>query len=294
MIAYNHYIKFIPELKNDKKVEGSFVNTIAVKENSFPNLNEILSYLWIFHNNQGRDITLYADREFSRTVKGQLWAFEIKDVMTFFWYSGALILEYVKHKNFTEALLEYWCLHIVLPLFFTIEETYNFLHASAVEVEGKPILFVAESFGGKSTMTDFFMKQGHMMISDDKVAMYEKDSKFFAVPSHPHHRPYRKMEDIGFFVETFGTRPKPVYVIYELEKTETGAKVEITELQGIEKFKTLRYASEMNIFFLKPKRFEFLMNMANEVAVYKVGVPWNIEKLSEVYSVICEHNKGFK
>ncbi len=24
MIAYNHYIKFIPELPNDKKVEGEF------------------------------------------------------------------------------------------------------------------------------------------------------------------------------------------------------------------------------------------------------------------------------
>ena len=61
-------------------------------------------------------------------------------------------------------MLEYWCFHIVLPIFFTIEETFDFLHAGAVEVEGKLILFVAESFGGKSTMTDFFMKQGHTSI----------------------------------------------------------------------------------------------------------------------------------
>jgi hypothetical protein len=40
MIAYNHYIKFIPELENDKKVEGSFTDVVTVQENAIFNLKD--------------------------------------------------------------------------------------------------------------------------------------------------------------------------------------------------------------------------------------------------------------
>ncbi len=294
MIAYNHYIKFIPELKNDKKVEGSFSNIVTVQENLFFDLSEKLLYEMTFHNNQGRDLMLYTDRGLKRTKKGQLWAFEVKNVVTFFWYSGTLNLEYIKHDKFTKELLEYWCLHIVLPVFFTIEETYDFLHAGAVEVEGKPILFIAESFGGKSTMTDFFMNQGHTLFSDDKVAIYKNNSQFDAVASHPHHRPYRAMEDIGFFVDNISTGSKPILVIYKLEKAKTNESIEIVEFRGVEKFISLRYASEMNIPFLKPNRLLFLTQLANDIPVYKVTVPWDLERLCEVHKKIVDHSKAIK
>ncbi len=291
MIAYNHYIKFIPELENDKKVEGSFSDVVTVQESSHVELDEKLLHELIFFNNQGRDLALCTDREFSRTQKGQLWAFEVKDVVTFFWNSATLKLEYIKYDNFTEELLEYWCLHIVLPVFFTVEETYDFLHAGAVEVDGKPILFVAESFGGKSTMTDFFMKQGHVMVSDDKVATYEKEGKFFAVSSHPHHRPYRNMEDLGFFVENFANEPKPIHAVYELVKVDKKMPINITGQTGMEKFISLRYASEMNVYFQKPKRFEYLMSMSKVVQVFKVTVPWDMGKLTEVHRHIVKHSR---
>ena len=292
MIAYNHYIKFIPELKNDKKVEGSFSNIVTVRESTFSDIDDKLLYELTFFNNQGRDLSLYTDRKFVRTQKGQTWAFEVKNVLTFFWNSGTLNLEYIKHDNYTEELLEYWCLHIVLPIFFTVEETYDFLHAGAVDIDEKPILFAAESFGGKSTMTDFFLKQKHTLVSDDKVATYEKEGNFYEVASHPHHRPHRGMEDLGFFVENVVKEPKPIHAIYELVKSDADTKIEITQINGVEKFKTLRYASEMNMFFLKVKRFEYLMKMANVVPVYKVTVPWDMERLKEVHSLICQHSKG--
>jgi len=294
MIAYNHYIKFIPELENDKKIEGSFSNIVIVQENDSFNLDKKLLYELTFFNNQGRDLLLFSDREFTRTVEGQLWAFKVKGVVTFFWHSGTLSLEYIKHDNFREELLEYWCLHIVLPLFFTIEEIYDFLHAGAVEIDGKPILFIAESFGGKSTMTDFFMKQGHTIVSDDKVATYKKEGLFFAVPSHPHHRPYRKMEDLGFLVKNFSTESKPIHAIYELEKREENTVIIITELKGIEKFKSLRYASETNLYFQKTRRFDYLMQMAKITQVFKVVVPWDIKRLEEVYEIIVNHSKSIK
>lgn len=294
MIAYNHYIKFIPELKNNKQVDGSYTDTVTVKENKNIDLNDQLQYELSFFNNQGRDLVLYTDKKFNSIEKVELLAFEVKDVVTFYWHSNTLSLEYLPHKNFTKELLEYWCLHIVLPLFFTIEETFDFLHAGAIEVEGKPVLFIAESFGGKSTMTDYFMKKGHVVVSDDKVGIFEKEGKFYSVPSHPHHRPYRKMEDLGFFIKNFATKVQPIHVVYELEKVEKDAAIEILEVHGVEKFKSLRYASEMNLFFQKSKRFEFLMKMANMVHVYKVSVPWDMERLDDVYKKIVEHAQQLK
>ncbi|MBE9550048.1 MAG: hypothetical protein IMF09_11630 [Proteobacteria bacterium] len=219
---------------------------------------------------------------------------DVEGVVQFFWSSGNQTLDYVAQENFTPELLEYWCLQIVLPLFFTIEETYTFLHAGAVEVDNKKILFVAESFGGKSTLTDYFLRQGHRLVSDDKVGTYQQNNQLYAITSHPHHRPYRKMEDLGIYVEHFAAEPGPIQAIYALEKGPADVEISIAELQGIEKFSVLGYASEMKLFFQQVQRFEYVARMAKLLPVYKVTVPWDLERLPEVHAVICEHSRLFK
>ncbi|PHS41841.1 MAG: hypothetical protein COB07_02030 [Sulfurovum sp.] len=289
MIAYRHYIKFIPELKNDKKVEGSFVNSIIIKESKYLELADTVQNKIEFPESQGRELALYSDGEFNHNQKEQTWAFEIKGILTFFWHSGTYEIEYIAHESFTEYLLKYWLLHVVLPTFFTIEGIYDFLHAGAVEVGGKPILFIAESFGGKSTMTDYFMKQGHTMISDDKVATLRKEDGIFAVPSYPYHRPYRNMEDMGFFVEQFTHTPKVMQTIYALEGVASDQEVSIEKLSGIENFKALRQAKEMNLFFPESVQMKYLTDILQFVSIFKITVPWDLERLSEVYDAIIQH-----
>ena len=294
MIAYNHYIKFIPKLKNDKKVEGSFTDVVIVKKSSQKSLPETLSFEMIFPSSQGRNLSLYTDREFESTQKGQIWAFEVKDVMTFFWHSGTFMLEYIKHDNFTEDLLKYWVLHVILPTFFIIEGIYDFLHAGAVEVDEQPILFIAPSMGGKSTMTDYFMKQGHTMISDDKVATFRKEGNFYAVPSYSYHRPYRNMEDLGQFVSDFAYIPRKMHIIYALDCVKSKKEVIIKQLSGIEKFKSLRDAKEMNLFFHESVQLNYLSKIAQTLAVFKVTVPCDLDRLGEVYSTIIQHQYNLK
>ncbi len=294
MIAYNHYIKFIPELKNSKKVEGPYSDVVTIKKPPFIDLEKILSNEYKFLGSQGRELSYLTDREFGRTQNGQLWAYKVKDVITFYWSSGTLIINYIPHKYCTSNLLEYWCLQIVLPMFFTIEEIYSFLHAGAVEIEKKSILFSAESFGGKSTMTDFFMKQGHKMISDDKVATYEQDGVFYAVPSHSHHRPYRKMEDLGYIVENISTIPIPIQIIFVLERCTKNSDILITKMVGIEKFKALRLSSDFNLYGQRKIRFEYLMQLSKIIPVYKVLVPWDLSRIGDVYDAIVMHSKILK
>ena len=290
MIAYGYFIQFMPPLIQEKSASRSLTEHVTVCKSAADDKLKKLSYRLEFINNQGRDLALYSDRKFDAPGKDQLWAFEVEGVLTFYWQHGSLTLKYVEHENFTEALLEYWTLHSVLPIFFTLEEAYDFLHAGAVEVEGKPILFIAESFGGKSTMIDYFMKEGHTMISDDSVGTYEKGGLFYAVPSHPHHRPHRGMEDLGIFVENNAQKAKPIHAIYELEKSEAKADVEIVQLQGIEKFKVLSYSSIINLSLIKPKRFVYLSHLTQVVPVYRVSVPWDMDRLREVHDKIVAHS----
>ncbi len=287
MIAYNTKIQANPPL-GVKGVAGSAKKMVAVEQKISAPFDR-LSHRLQFINNQGREVTLLSDAALQKKRPGKLRGLSVEDVVTFWWEEGSSLIYYAILSKGSSELVDYWFLHTLLPLYFTLEEQYAILHAGAVDVAGNAILFIADSCGGKSTMTDFFIGQGHRMLSDDKVATYEDAGAFFAVPSYPYHRPYRKAEDLGRFVSNFSPKPEPLGAIYDLERVQPDAPVEITELSGIEKFTALRHASEMNFSFLKPKRFDYLMHMAANVPLFRVYVPWDIDRLSEVYNAIVTH-----
>ncbi len=292
MIAYGHNILFVSDFSGEKISDAKQEN-ILIQEGFGSHLQSGLSSKITFHNNQGRHITLSTDRVPARSKKDQIWSFEVKNVISFYWFGGQKIISYIPQKEFTERLLRYWTLHIVLPFFFTLEEKYDFLHAGAAEIEGGSLLFVAESFGGKSTLTDFFLKQGHTMVSDDKAATYIEGDRCFALPSYPYHRPYRKMEDIGLPVDNFSSCALPIYALYELERVWPKAKIKIKEIKGVEKFESLRYSSEINISFLKQMRFDYLVRAAKIVPLFQITVPHDLSRLHEVYAEIIKHAQKF-
>ncbi|EIF51110.1 hypothetical protein [Sulfurovum sp. AR] len=240
----------------------------------------------------GRNVYFYSDREFERNEARQPFCYEVADVVRFYWLGGERTIYYELDKEGDSNLLSFWFIHLMLPLYLTLEEQYDFLHAGAVEVEGKPILFIAPSMGGKSTMTDYFIKQGHTLVSDDKVPTFIKDGKFMAVGSFPYHRPYRKAEDLGYHVDNFITDFKPIHVFYVLEGVDESNEVSFEEIRGFEKFDNL-LANNIYLFsFLKPKRLKHLSQMLNTIKVFRVQIPWDMERLSEVHDSICQHSKG--
>ncbi len=285
IFAYNHIIQFDAFSSTDMPTE----DTITVIEYTGTDIKEKLTHTQNYYSNQGRDIVLGSDETFSRTQKGRLWGYEVVGVAHFFWYSDTHTIHYIPGKLFTPELLKYWTLHILLPTFFTLEETYRFLHTGGVEVSQKPVFFFADSFGGKSTLTNYFLGQGHPLITDDKLAIEETEGQFFALPSYPYHRPYRQLETLGYFTDNIATHPKPIQTVYALDRSDPDADVTIAELHGIDKFGVLRYGSEFNLTFLKTDQFTFLSRLSEVVQVYKVTVPWDMERLEEVYTAICEH-----
>jgi len=238
----------------------------------------------VYQNNQNREVYLLSGEDGS-------WAFRVENVVSFQWNNYTNDIYYTLYNHGNDKLLNYWYLHIVLPIFYSLNGTYNFLHTGAVLVNEKPILFMAESFGGKSTITDYFMKKNHTLVTDDKLATFEENGEFMAVPSVPYHRPYRKLEDLGLYVENFATSTYEMDVIYQLHKADKDADIDFTEVKGLEKFSFLHKGSEMNFGFNMKSHVPYLSRLANKIRLFKINMPWNLECQDEVYHAILNHLK---
>jgi len=243
-------------------------------------------------SNHGRELFLQTDRELARSIAGQPWCLEVKGVVSFTWVGGEPTIDYHLHQEGTQALLVFWFVHIFLPLHLTLERGYDFIHSAAVEIAGQPVLFIAPSTGGKSTLGDYFLKQGHAMLSDDKVATFLYEDEFWAVPSHPHHRPFREFEVLGHPVENFAASARPIHAFYLLEVGEPDSAITISEVEGFRKFEQLLPNYLFGFRFLQQQRMRWLAGLADQSRVFRVQRPWNLERMQEVYEAICAHSRS--
>ena len=60
------------------------------------------------------------------------------------------------------------------------------LHASAVAFGDRAVAFVGEEGAGKSTTAAAFARRGHAVISDDIVALVERQDAFLVLPAYPY------------------------------------------------------------------------------------------------------------
>lgn len=241
------------------------------------------------YSTHGRELFLLTDREQARSVSGQPWCLEVEGVVSLTWTGGEPLVYYQLHAEGTRALLVFWFVHIFLPLHLTLERGYDFIHAAAVEVDEQPILFIAPSMGGKSTLGDYFLKQGHPMLSDDKVATFLEQGRYYAVPSHPHHRPFREFEVLGNPVQLFASQARPIHAFYVLAQAEPDAGIEITEVTGFRKFEELLPNYLFSFRFLQAQRLRWLAQLADQSLVYRVSRPWSLGRMHETYEAICAH-----
>ena len=289
MIVYGTRITCDIVLPLDLPEEGETRYTVALSSKLPESLASAITCGFPFYYSHGRMVYLYSDRLFDDSDTGQPWCYEVKDVVSFYWKGGEDKLYYTLGKQGSADLLAFWFIHLLLPLYFTLEGKYDFLHAGAVEIDNKPILFIAPSMGGKSTLTDYFIQRGHTLVSDDKVPTFIKEGNFMAVGSHPYHRPYRKFEELGYRVTDFMTEFRPIDAFYVLQKADADADIIIDEITGFRKFDVLLPNYLYLFSFLKAKRLTYLSTMLNNVKVFSIQVPHDLGRLSEVHDAICTH-----
>jgi hypothetical protein len=262
----------------------------AIKINHLESLDSSACFnIQIYQNNQDKNVTLATDRAFDKPAADQTWFFNVENTIEFMWKTQNGEISYHYLQDGTEDIFRFWLYHIVLPIYFSIGQVYKFLHAGAIEIEDKSVLFMAPSHGGKSTLTDYFIQREHPLITDDKMATFERDGVYYAVPSHPYHRPFRTVEVLGHLCENPATQIRPVHAIYILEKSDPDAQITIRALKGVEKFSRLHEGGEMNFSFFTPQYVTYLAGLANRVNVFAITVPHDLERLKEVYTMITNH-----
>jgi len=290
MIVFGHNFLFVDEHMFQNAVSENDLETIRIVEHLDFGFDQRFKLKTTWFNASGQEVRYLSHVPFYQADKDFSWSFEIKDVVILIWDAESRKIMYIKGKNYTPERLRFWIFHTFFPIVLELERTYRILHVGSVEIEGRPVLFSAFSFGGKSTLTDYFIQRGHTMLSDDSLGIEKRGEEYYAIASYPFHRPYRELETLGHRIKYFITEPKPLHAVYLLEKSDSDVSVEIVKLKGIEKFKAFHHSNFINFDFMKQERFEFFSKMAKYIPVYKVTVPWDIKRLHEVYYEVCEHN----
>jgi hypothetical protein len=260
-------------------------------------MKEALQSKFLLEKTPVRDIYLHSDHKFDKEMEkykdGQICCYEVQNVVKFFWKAKARKIYYELGKNGNIYLLSFWFIKDFLALYMSIEQMYNIIHAGAIEIENKVILFSAQSTGGKSTFVNYFINKGHKLVSDDYVAVYKSSSnKIMTTSSYPYCRPFREYEVFGVKADNILKSFKPIHVIYILDKADKDADVLFEELTGYEKFHVLLPNYMYNILQIKKAQLGLLADMLKIVKVFRVKRPWNLERIDEVYNAVCEHSKG--
>ena len=240
-----------------------------------------------YYNNQGRTVAI------SVNAAQDVVAFIIQDIVAFYWKKNNPTIFYRRLPQATTELMNYWLVHIALPIFFSYQRTYFFLHAGAVlTADEKSIAFMAPCNGGKSTLTDYFLQQGHALVTDDKLGLLPEENHMLAVPSHPYQRPYRAIETLGKCCANVAQKPSILQTIFILNPVASDANIHFTPLRGIDKFTQLRYGAEINYEFGITDETQHLSYIGNRVRMAKIDIPWDMQRLPEVYDSILKYTQS--
>lgn len=273
--------------------DGSLVssNTILLQEN-ISKINTKYTYSLQFYNNQDRELTLTSDNSFETLQKNQNFNFIVHEVVEFSWNFQDQIIYYTLHEKGSMELLRYWLYHTLLPAYFSLRDKIYILHVGAVSYKNTSLVFMANSFGGKSTLTNYFLEKGHKLITDDKLITYKKEDDYLAVPSFPYHRPYRENETLGKYIENFESKELAIKTIYLLKKVEKSEEIILSTLTGIEKIKHLRFCTEIDFSFQFQQNMAYLFEFSKKVQLIQITIPWDLQRLPEVYDTIINHQNS--
>ena len=239
----------------------------------------------------GRDMLLLTDRALAFSQKGQQWCLHINGVLRFYWTGGENTLYFQFIDRHGLALLPFWFVHIVMPIYLTLERSHNYFHAAAIGVGAmqQPVVLIAPSQGGKSTLTDHFVQRGHALFADDKLAAYYHGGDTWTAPSHPFHRPWREDEVLGHTAASIAQCAQPITAIYVLEAGPTDCDIAITKLSGIQAFTQLQPHFLFSFQHLLALRLHRLSQLLDSTPVYHLRRPWTLDKMEDVYQAICNH-----
>lgn len=286
MVIFQHNLIFVDEPQLEDEVVDDVLNTIFVVEKSpFCLQDRYIEYSeWTVIS--GQNVRYHSTLPLRESISRFSWALEIEDVALLCWERDEQKIYYIKGRHYTPERLQFWILHTFFPMILELERIYTILHVGAVEIESRAILFSAPSFGGKSTLTEYFLDRGHAMLSDDSLAIERRGNTYYAIPSYPFCRPYRELGSLGIYRENFVDKPKVISAIFKLQRSKPDDEIAIYEMRGIDKFETLYSSRFIDFSSAKVDSYHYYTKMANSVNIYRIDIPWDKKRLSEIHDKI--------
>lgn len=169
------------------------------------------------------------------------------------------------------------------------------IHANAILVKDKAVLFSGPSGAGKSTMAACFVNEGYDLIADDISVIQSDGNKSFVLPGNKRLKLWEdtikqlqwdltnyvkvREELKKFYVDVpkYGKTKYKIDTLFILSFSSYLKKPEIKELKGIEKFKVLRKNVYRYNYINKTEReTEFLQqiaSLASNIRVYRYERP---------------------
>ena len=287
-MVHGHTFHFMDEPQLRSHPHSPSIPHIRVEVLKNPSLISAYTLLRPWVPLSGREGRYFSKTDFEDADACFSWGLEIKNVLTLIWLPEEQTIVYLEKKDYTPELLQFWLYHTFFPMVLELQRFAHMLHVGAVEVQNQPILFSAPSSGGKSTLTDFFIQKGHTLLSDDALGIQKNENNYYAIPAYPFHRPYREPETLGNPAQNFAAETKPLAAVFLLNKVDAHANISITTLTGIEKFKAMNSSSFIEFPFRKQERFTFFAEMSKTISVYRIDIPWDMNRLEEVYNEIIK------
>jgi len=214
----------------------------------------------------------------------------------------------------TDAVVQHLYLNQVRPLALSKQGKLVF-HASAVEIDGGAIAFVAESGRGKSTLAASFASDGFRFLTDDGLIVEPAAQGHVVLPSHPSIRLWEDSEAaliapatisapaLHFTAKSrflageqlaFCDEPRPLHRVYFLGDG-AAADIEFQRLTGSEAMVEWVMHSFLLDVEEKPRlasHFDQVARLANGTTHYRLDYPRRYEDLARVRRAIVEHASG--
>lgn len=212
-----------------------------------------------------------------------------------------LIVEPGSH-NIDPQLLNLYILSEALGLIL-YQKGFFLLHASAVKIGERVVIFAGSPGAGKSTTATAFAKYGYTVLADDMVAMkLDKTGQVMVYPGFPQIKIWPSTaKGLGYNLsalptlfsgsrkrvirqrENFPVEPFPLANIFLLE---AGEKLNITPMEGTDAFFNLIrfFPLPSNILQgdTRKKHLQQCIQILKRVDIYKLENPKNFQTISKL------------
>ena len=237
----------------------------------------------------GYFLSLYSDRPGVYSQAGRPWQCVVENIAKFSWEQGQRILYYQLLPGQSARRMAFWCVHIIIPMFLAFTRGTHFFHASSVVLNGGAVLFLAPSWGGKSSLARFALDNGARLLSDDKVALQLDAGSCLAVPSHPCIRPGREREELGAIAPVYSDDPARVRAIYTLRRDQGESDIGIVEQTGLNKIESLLRHRQYGFQMAQEDALQFVCQLADAVPLFTLRRPWGMEHMARVLWELQAH-----